>query len=655
MSGRAPPPRRLLKAALIALAAVLVVVVGAAAIFVLTFDANRWKPRIAAAVEQATGRQIALNGPIGLKLSLRPTIEASDVALLNPPGFSRPQMAKIGALDLRLDLLALLRGRYEIERLAILGPDILFERSAAGATNWAAAGPGGTSIAMRNFTVRDARLGFRDDRTGRTITAAIADLSIDAAGAESPMRLSASGEIGKTAVTLSAETGSLERLLAGGTGSPWPAKAELAAAGAKFSIDGTIADPLAGTGYRMAITGSIPDLAALSDLATETLPALKQIAFSARAASAQPNGLAFEDLKLTSAQGDLAGGLTVRLGERPGVVADLKSTRLDADALFPGPPPAAPARRAGGLFPDTPLPVSFAQALDADVRFQFADLILDGQHWRAAAGRLVVNGGQLQLDPFSVTTPGGKLTATVTVDATKPAPPVALTLHAPAYSLASLLAAAGNPVKASGQVAINADLRGAGTSPHAIAGNLDGTLLATMGGGRIDSSALGGGLGQIFAAGNLQGILGSAGNPGDIRCMTLRLVARNGVATLAPFVLVTAVASVEGSGSLALGPETMNLMLRPHGSIGGKSLTAAVAVRGSFMNPQVTPEAAGTVAGIGGLVEQFAGKKIPIPGLGQTTAPSCTGGGATATTPAAPTRTSPQLPNPTNLLKNLFR
>ena len=662
MSGRAPARRRWLKASLIALAALCLAIIGAAAAFVLGFDANRWKPRIAATVEAATGRQIALNGPIGLKLSLRPTIEARDVAIANPPGFSRPEMAKIGALDLQLDLLALLRGNYLFDRLLVAAPDVLFERNAAGATNWvfaaasaAARGPRNSSIEVRNFAVRGGRAAFRDDRTGKTTVVAIEDLDIDATEPGAAMRFSAKMEVGNTPVTASAETGPLERLVAGAAGAPVPLKARFEAGGATLALDGSVGDPLAGLGYRLQVSGTIPDLAALSDLAGATLPSLRQIALSARfaptarLAEAWQGGLTLEDVKLTSAQGDLSGRATFRLGERPGVTAELSSTRLDLDALLP----AAPSPASGRFFPDTALPIEALRRLDLDLRFLFGDVVFGSQHWREAGGRIALSGGKLRLDPFAVTAPGGKLSLSLTADASGPTPNFALSLRAPAYSLAALLAAAGSPVAASGAVSITADLRGEGASPHAIAAGLDGTLVAGMNGGRIDDRALGGGLGKILSAADPSGLLGGA-RAGDIRCMTLRLAARNGIAALSPFVLVTSLASIEGSGSLALGPETMNLVLRPHGSIAGKQFSAAVAVRGSFRNPQIVPDAAGTVAGIGGLVGQFAGKNLPIPGLTQTAAPACAGGapGAAATTPA---RTVPQLPNPTNVLKNLFR
>ena len=127
---------RVLRLTLIGFAGLVVLVVAAGAVFVATFDANSYKPRIIAAVEQATGRTLALNGPIGLKLSLQPTIEARDVAFANPPGFSRPQMVTLERLDLQVALLSLFSKRVEVDRRVLVRPDIRLEIDAQGHPNW---------------------------------------------------------------------------------------------------------------------------------------------------------------------------------------------------------------------------------------------------------------------------------------------------------------------------------------------------------------------------------------------------------------------------------------------------------------------------------------------------------------------------------------
>ena len=61
---------------LIVIGLVVVLPIAAIGIFIATFNANEWKPRIQDAVTRATGRELSLNGPITLKWSLVPTIEA---------------------------------------------------------------------------------------------------------------------------------------------------------------------------------------------------------------------------------------------------------------------------------------------------------------------------------------------------------------------------------------------------------------------------------------------------------------------------------------------------------------------------------------------------------------------------------------------------
>ena len=62
----------------------LVLAVGASAVFLARFDPNSLKPRIEAAVQQATGRDLSLNGPISLKWSLWPTVALTRCRLRQP-------------------------------------------------------------------------------------------------------------------------------------------------------------------------------------------------------------------------------------------------------------------------------------------------------------------------------------------------------------------------------------------------------------------------------------------------------------------------------------------------------------------------------------------------------------------------------------------
>jgi AsmA protein len=855
--------------------AVVVLAVGIGAVLIARFDPNSLKPRLIAAVQQATGRELALYGPISLKPSLWPTLELRDVTFANPPGYSRPQMATLDRLDLRLAVLPLLRGRYEIVRLVLGHPDILLEVDAQGHPNWqftpaagatppgsagapnggglAAGSPAangnpapqagnpatssgsGTRISVHDVQIEDATLGFRDDRTGRTQTLTVPELTAKSTASDAPLTLAANAVYNGVALKLGGQVGPLARLQQPDADTPWPVKLTLAAAGATVSIDGALTHPLQGRGYTLTVDGTVPDLAALapllpgahlpplhdvhlgtqlidsggpvpvveqaslhlgaadlgayvagldvvsvdieapkqnqpvriaarlslantpialtavvgapgtllttgqpatpvpvditlqaatasltvkgavahpdtlagadlalnatipdlsvlSGLAHRALPAVTQIAFQghlADAAGGLLHGATLGGIKLTSAAGDLSGDLGMTVGPPPALTGKLHADRIDADALLAaagkpvtnpapasGAPPASAAKSAappqpraagtGRLFPDTPIPFNLLRRADTDLAVSVGDLKTGGSDYHSIVLHLVVQGGKLRLDPLSADLPEGSLSASLSVDATATAPPVALVLHAPGLEVAPLLAAAGLPGYAAGRLEVYADLQGTGDTPHAIAAGLDGSLGLAMQNGTIDPRLLQQLLGPVLQKGNLPGLLSRAGS-GDLRCFALRADMQHGVAALRALTLNSSVLSLDGSGSINLGEETLALQLRPQGRLGGTGFVVPLRVTGPIRSPDVAINAlgtaesnAGTVAGvvIGGatplglLGGVIGGNKL----LGGAAPESCAGplalarGQAPPATPASQPKTS----NPGALLHDLF-
>jgi uncharacterized protein involved in outer membrane biogenesis len=132
----AKPRRRVWRWVAIIVALVVLLPAVGLAIFLATLDLDSYKPRITAAAEQATGRKLELNGPIGLGVSLVPTLQLRDVAFANMAGGSRPQMVTVREVDIELALLPLLSKRVELRRLVLVAPDILLETDAQGRPNW---------------------------------------------------------------------------------------------------------------------------------------------------------------------------------------------------------------------------------------------------------------------------------------------------------------------------------------------------------------------------------------------------------------------------------------------------------------------------------------------------------------------------------------
>ena len=108
------------------------------AIFTLPFfiDPNNFKPEIAAAVKDKTGRDLTLAGD--LKLSIFPWlgISTGKMALGNAAGFQDKPFATLEESDIKVKLLPLLTKKIEISRLVLKGLTLNLAKNPQGESNW---------------------------------------------------------------------------------------------------------------------------------------------------------------------------------------------------------------------------------------------------------------------------------------------------------------------------------------------------------------------------------------------------------------------------------------------------------------------------------------------------------------------------------------
>ncbi|MCK6454615.1 MAG: AsmA family protein, partial [Alphaproteobacteria bacterium] len=116
-----------MKKVLIGLVVLVVLVVGGIAAFVLTLDANSYKPQIEATAKDALGRDLKLRGPIKTTLWPNIGIEASDVALANVPGGQAKEMATLRSLVVSVKVMPLLSRSVEVDSFVLNEPVINLE------------------------------------------------------------------------------------------------------------------------------------------------------------------------------------------------------------------------------------------------------------------------------------------------------------------------------------------------------------------------------------------------------------------------------------------------------------------------------------------------------------------------------------------------
>jgi len=259
-------------------------VVGAALVLL---DLNDYKPALIAAVQDATGRTLSLNGPLRFSRSLWPTIEASDVALANLPGGTRPDMARAERIEGQLSLPALLWRRIEVIKLTLVGPNILFEQ-VDGKPNWvfsrpaqasgapAAAAPGRVSqpfqLRIRNAYVRNGMVTWR--LPARTKVVGVRSLDLRHQTDDGPLTMQATlvySDNQPFRLDVSAQP-------AAGVAGSWAAQLRFAAFDTTASAKGTVS--VAG-GYDLQVDAAAGTLNMLNALLPEMrLPAVRQATLS---------------------------------------------------------------------------------------------------------------------------------------------------------------------------------------------------------------------------------------------------------------------------------------------------------------------------------------------------------------------------------------
>jgi AsmA protein len=385
------------------------------------------------------------------------------------------------------------------------------------------------------------------------------------------------------------------------------------AGNAVFSAKGTLPPGLGSSGLDLVVSAQAPDLSELSALVGHALPAAHDVKLDVHAEDAgfKLRGITLQDLSLNSSIAQVEGNVTVIWSPRPVLNGTLAAGRLDLDTLLPNfsfddiiyAPPATPRAGPGSAPAAGAATLPSASALErsqhvisnhrlnfAPLRNADADLTLSaglvtagGESVRDFSAHLTLAGGKAALNPFRFAAKSGALVGGASLDASADQPPVAIDLRANAFPSSVLAAWAGAPEGASGAVQLDVQLSGAGQTPQALAATLEGHAGLSMVDGDVDGALIESLLGDVLLAAGAPALeVGTT----SVRCLALRADVSHGVATMRALSVDTSRLSLDGSGDIDLGSETLDLHLRPslHASV--IAVNAPVALTGTMAAPR---------------------------------------------------------------------
>ena len=305
------------------------------------YDYNKLKPHLARMVQEATGRELRLDGDLKLTLGLAPALVANHAALANAPWGSQPTMIKVENLRLQARLLPLLSRTVELTHIGLAGAELLLETDVKEGRNWdfkTAASPGKKDITVTgplkldldHIHIADLTLVYREAKSESAKRFHFKRVDLARQGNGDTQSVDLQTEVNGQPVVITGTTGAIEQLWAR---QGFPINLSGTYARAAASIDGNIDRILQLKGVDLDLKFSGKEFADLGPLVATHLPAMG--AFDVRGRlTGSATALAMQAFDARIDKSDFKGHVKVDLHAKPKIFVRLESSLVDFSALM---------------------------------------------------------------------------------------------------------------------------------------------------------------------------------------------------------------------------------------------------------------------------------------------------------------------------------
>lgn len=533
---------------------------------------------LSSTVKQATGRDLTISGPVGLKFFPSLGVTADQVSLSNASWASDSQMFTLKHIELNIKFLPLIKGSVEIDSLRIAGLDAHLQTNKAGDGNWLMAGfanmiseptvgsvanqssnspspspspssEGNPFVAIEALDVTDARISYQDDKNPATVFI-FPKLLLDRNGSKTDVLIEAQYINYKLAIK-----GKVDWLRQAAI--DWNQKP------VKMDID------LVATvnGKTLDITGVI----------NKTPQALPQFNIAL-------NSKSFDLLPLA---GSAALAKSNTSAATPGT-SNLTVSSKNTQGRY--------------LFSDDPLPLGLLPEADGKISFNIAELAIPQQspltNLKADA---VFKKQSIEINDLSFSLGKGSAQGQMVIDQyLSPNPNLKVRGMAQGFTWEQLIGSSNAGSKVTGgQTQIAMNVRGSGKSLHQIVSRANGAIQISVGPATLATKYLNEG-------GDLAILILDAINPMQkkstqttLSCAVAYLPINNGLVHIDNSIGVeTDKLNIIGNGSVNLSTEAINLSIDPKEKSGlttGVDLGGLVKLQGTLQDPRVGVNQAGVV------------------------------------------------------------
>jgi len=543
----------------------------AAFYLVHSLDAAKIVEMTAHEVKSATGRDLQVRGPVGLRFFPRIAVTAEQVSLSNAPWAVDPDMVRADRVSISLRWAPLFHKRIEVDDIRLDRAVIALQAAPNGqgvSGNWALNDVPSTSVATTSDTafafdvnqihLNQVQVNYRDQTQVVRQSLMINRLNITATGDQSVY--DGTFALNTVPIGLQGKTTSLTHLMAaaGSDAVPLALDLNVVLAGQPTKVQGTLNF----------------------------------------AASGPPS----VNLKIDSPALDL----------RPLTAA--MSTQMSANdkGMAALPSRSSPSSRSQRVFSDTPIGFDLMPAWRGAVSLDIGSLTLpDGLALQQLKTTLVAEAADKEtwtLSPLSFQLGEGRVTATVALSGLHTAQPVIRGRgYATGFTLGHLMAQLGEGKQLSGGPTVAAfHLSSQGTTPHAIAANLSGEAQVSVGQAVVSSALFNNSGDFLISVLNAVNPLRKSVDQTNLQCMEAYLPIQKGLIRINQSIgLRSDRLDVVLDGRVDLGSERLALNIYPQQRSGlttGVNPAGLVQINGTLMNPSMGINTSGVVkqaAGVG--------------------------------------------------------
>jgi uncharacterized protein involved in outer membrane biogenesis len=538
-------------------------------------DWNRMRGPLARFASARLGRPVRIEGNLSVRLfTLQPHVSMDGLVIANPAWLDAPYAATAQNLTMEIRLLPLLRGALIVPLLQVEKPDILIVRDADGRTNWDRPGPQGSHgwslPPIRNFVIDQGHVKITDRLRKLDFNGTIS--SQEQSGAKSAFHLTGSGLLNGGKFLADVRGGPLIHV---DESKPYAFSADIRAGTSHAVINGSITHPFHMGEYTAQATFTGADLSDLYYLTGLPMPGTPPYRLSGMLDREGPV-MHLNGLHGTIGWSDLTGNLSLDVSNPipllRGALAS-RSLRFEdlgtlfgrpakpgkPDAALPPPKPGLPGA-ADSILPDVVLHTERLRQMDAELDYKADKVVSVDFPMRDVTLHVSLENGVLTLKPMTLYFVQGRMSGSLAIDGREKVPVTSTDMRITNVHLENFIAKTDKPV--TGVLEARAVLRGHGGSVHDAAATADGTMTVIVPGGTIRRS-----MAEWLGVNVLSGIgltLSGDKSATGLRCAVAHFSAQNGVLTAQQFVLDTDPVLVQGSGSVDLGKETVDMRFAGH-------------------------------------------------------------------------------------------